>query len=154
MPAIPIPAPVLQLASSPDIVAFIASTQTITQDAVTGRSLHASSGSVAVPVEEPATSSTQIEGKKSKSKSKAKAKTDDKDKEDLKSKSIRLVATGYVPFGKPLGGEQSVEPVVAVITEDKLVRLIQAETGKVFYERSVVTSFYADVIRRYQGKRS
>ena len=137
MPTIPIPAPVLRLASSPDIVTFIASTQTITQDAVTGRSLHVSSGSaaVSVPVEEPATSSTQAEGKKSKSKSKAKGKTDDKEKQDLKSKAIRLVATGYVPFGKPLGGEQSVEPVVAVITEDKLVRLIQAETGKVFYER-------------------
>jgi hypothetical protein len=140
MPSVLIPAPVLRLASSPDIITYIASTQTVTHDAIIGRALHASSGSAPVPVEEPPAidikpDEPQTKKSKSKSKAKSKSKPTTETLSDLKSKSIRLVATGYVPFGKPLGGEQSVEPVVAVITEDKWVRLIQAETGKVFYER-------------------
>ena len=106
MAPVSIPAPIVRLSASEDIISFIASTQTLTHDAVSGKPLYAS----------PAATGPQVE-------------------KDLKNKVIKLVATGYVPYGKPLGGEQSVEPVVAIITEDKIVKLIQAETGKVFYER-------------------
>lgn len=106
MAPVSIPAPIVRLSSSEDIISFISSTQTVSHDAVSGKPLYVS----------PAVTGPQVE-------------------KDLKSKLVKLVATGYAPYGKPLGGEQSVEPVVAVITEDKIVRLIQAETGKVFYER-------------------
>jgi hypothetical protein len=109
MAPVSIPAPIVRLSSSEDIISFISSTQTVSHDAVSGKPLYVS----------PAVTGPQVE-------------------KDLKSKLVKLVATGYAPYGKPLGGEQSVEPVVAVITEDKIVRLIQAETGKVFYERWVV----------------
>lgn len=106
MAPVSIPAPIVRLSSSEDIISFISSTQTVSHDAVSGKPLYVS----------PAVTGPHVE-------------------KDLKSKLVKLVATGYAPYGKPLGGEQSVEPVVAVITEDKIVRLIQAETGKVFYER-------------------
>lgn len=106
MAPVSIPAPITRLSASEDVISFIASTQTLSHDAVSGKPLYAS----------PAITGPVVE-------------------KDLKIKVVKLVATGYAPYGKPLGGEQSVEPVVAIITEDKLVRLIQAETGKVYYER-------------------
>lgn len=106
MEAVLVPAPLAKLSSSADIVAWIAATQAGSQDAASG---------------------TRLETMES-------AK-DPRALKDVKSKVIRLVSTGYAPYGKPLGGEQSVEPVVATVSEDKVLKLFQADTGKVFYER-------------------
>jgi hypothetical protein len=120
-----LPAPIIRLASSADIVSLISSTQSFTHDATKGTQIHAT----------PAITGSQVN-------------------KDLKSKTVRLIATGYAPFGKPLGEEQVVEPVVAVVGEDKVLKLFQADTGKVFYERYVpdnVNGYNLDLIYVYVG---
>lgn len=107
--------PVLKLAASDDILALTSGTQALVFDISTGKKLASSS-----------------------------APAEDKLKENaaqLKAKSVRLVVTGYVPSKDGRPGD--VEPVVASVTEHKVLRLVQADTGHVFYERYVRLSHYS-----------
>lgn len=106
--------PVLKLAASEDVLALTSGTQTLVFDISTGKKLASSSSPV----------------------------SDDKilsNAAQLKAKSVRLVATGYAPLkageGALDGMEVDVQPVVAFVTEDKILRLVQADTGDVFYQR-------------------
>jgi hypothetical protein len=107
--------PVLKLAASEDVLALTSGTQTLVFDISTGKKLASSSSPV----------------------------SDDRilaNAAQLKAKSVRLVATGYAPLKsgeEVVDGEVDVQPVVAFVTEDKILRLVQADTGDVFYQRLV-----------------
>lgn len=104
--------PVLKLAASDDILALTSGTQTLVFDITTGKKLASSS---AIPDEKITSNAAQ-----------------------LKAKSVRLVATGYAPVkadAEAVDDVVDVQPVVAFVTEDKILRLVQADTGDVFYER-------------------
>lgn len=107
-----IPCPVLKLAASDDILTLTSGTQTLVFDAVSGKKLPSSS-----PLPDDKITSNAAQ---------------------LKAKSSRLVATGYAPVkaeGEAVDGVVDVQPVVASASEDKTLRLVQADTGVVFYER-------------------
>lgn len=107
-----IPCPVLKLAASDDILTLTSGTQTLVFDVTSGKKLPSSSS---LPDEKILSNAAQ-----------------------LKVKSSRLVATGYAPVkgeGEAEDGVVDVQPVVASATEDKVLRLVQADTGVVFYER-------------------
>ncbi|KAI5453713.1 tRNA (guanine-N(7)-)-methyltransferase non-catalytic subunit trm82 [Naganishia albida] len=110
-----IPCPVSKLAASDDILALTSGTQTLVFDIASGKRLPASSP---LPDEKILSNAAQ-----------------------LKVKSSRLVATGYAPVkleGETEDGVVDVQPVVASATEDKILRLVQADTGVVFYERTLI----------------
>jgi hypothetical protein len=105
--------PVLKLAASEDVLALTSGTQTLVFDISTGKKL--------------ASSSSPVSDKKILSNA-----------AQLKAKSVRLVATGYAPLKsgeEAVDGTVDVQPVVAFVTEDKILRLVQADTGDVFYQR-------------------
>lgn len=114
-----VPCPVLKLAASNDILTLASGTQTLIFDIVSGKQLPSSTPAA----DEKVTSNGA----------------------QLKAKSCKLVATGYAPLQaggnsaqqEKVEGTIDVQPVVASITEDKVLRLVQADTGVVFYERCV-----------------
>ncbi|KAJ9120053.1 hypothetical protein QFC22_002950 [Naganishia vaughanmartiniae] len=107
-----VPCPILKLAASLDILTLANGTQSLVFDVTTGKQLPSSSPAA----DEKITS----------------------DGAAVKARACKLVATGYAPVegeGKEKG---DVQPVVASITEDKVLRLVQADTGAVFYERTLI----------------
>jgi hypothetical protein len=119
-----VPCPVLKIAASDDILTLTSGTQTLVFDITSGKQLPSSSSSSSLP--------STITDKKHTANA-----------AQVKAKSCKLVATGYAPLvvassSVKEGGNQEttdVQPVVASVTEDKVLRLVQADTGAVFYER-------------------
>jgi hypothetical protein len=118
-----VPCPVLKIAASDDILTLTSGTQTLVFDITSGKQL-------------PSSSSSSLPSTITDKKHTANAA-------QVKAKSCKLVATGYAPLvvassSVKEGGNQEttdVQPVVASVTEDKVLRLVQADTGAVFYER-------------------
>ncbi|KAJ9103770.1 hypothetical protein QFC21_002232 [Naganishia friedmannii] len=119
--------PILKLAASNDILTLTSGTRSLVFDIKSGKQLASSSSLPPAAADEQTTSF---------------------DGAQVKAKSCKLVATGYAPLRaavavrqeeeKGEGEEGDVQPVVASITEDKVLRVVQGDTGVVFYERTLI----------------